>query len=513
MRDRTGPPLASSSASSVMATFFRFSFLVFALLVLVHAEDNLPVPTATPKLLFVAELCRHGDRTPLAEFPSDALPVSRWPEGVGQLTAIGQRAHYDLGKRLRDRYVETGFLSSSYSAREIYVRSTDVDRTLMSAHSQLAGLFPPGSASNYDVRVKFGKDALHENEGGLPHLFQPVPIHTESKTNDMVLLPGANCPRHVQLMHQKRLSDEFIEKTNQEADFLKAAGRIAQVDDPDSFTIFDLEKLSDTWTCFAAHSVPLPDAATPDIVSRARNLSNWLVTFGNTGLEVNRLRAGLVLNTVREYMAMAELEEESQLPVTLKGKVRKFLLLSAHDTTVAATLAALRVFNNEFPPYNSTIIWELYKASNGTYFVRVEFNGEQLLLPDCPSIDCSTHDYMTSTRQATIFSQDEREVECLTGFRRFASSIGSVFPRKKTSGTEKAQLEGFGSMPQDTKSSNLASGYMFFIVLACIVGAVGFLSACRARARYSGYTRTDDDYSDELSKSDTDPLTRKKILM
>lgn len=488
------------------------TLFVVILSIALHARaDETTSSEESSKLLFVAELCRHGDRTPLKEFPSDSLPVSHWPEGVGQLTAIGQRAHYELGQRLRERYVDSGFLSSSYSASEIYVRSTDIDRTLMSAQSQLTGLYPPGTAKNDDVRVKFGQDSLHENEGGLPHLFQPIPIHTVANSNDMVLLPGANCPRHHRIMEEKFASPEFNKKIKEEADFLRTVGRIAQVDDPDSFSIFDVESISDTWTVFAAHSVPLPDGATPDVVSHAQNLSDWLLTFGNEGLEVHRLRAGLILNTVLEHMGIAALKEKGQLPPLSKEMAKKFLLLSAHDTTLAATLAALRVFDGIYPPYNSTIIWELHQSSNGTLFVRVEYNGKPLVIPGCPSADCSALDYIASTDSVTVPNELDRSIECLEGFWRYASSFTHLFSRRDDK-DYKAELIALGSTPR-AYSSHPSIGILVFIGLACIVGLAGFISAWRARSRYSGYTLTPGDLGNDFSKSQSDPLNNRRILM
>ena len=93
-------------------------------------------------LKLVHLLYRHGDRTPCGGYPTDPYKdPSNWPVGLGQLTSVGKRMHFELGQWLRERY--DGFLSSNYSEEEIYVRSTDVDRTLMSAQSNLAGLYPP----------------------------------------------------------------------------------------------------------------------------------------------------------------------------------------------------------------------------------------------------------------------------------------------------------------------------------------------------------------------------------
>lgn len=72
------------------------------------------------------------DSTPTKLFPNCK---SHWPEGLGQMTALGLRQMYDLGTRLRERYVDRfGLISSSFHTDEVFVRSTSKDRTLMSAH-------------------------------------------------------------------------------------------------------------------------------------------------------------------------------------------------------------------------------------------------------------------------------------------------------------------------------------------------------------------------------------------
>ena len=56
----------------------------------------------------------------------------------------GTLQHYQLGRLIRERYtVEYQLISPNYTRDEVYVRSTDTDRTLMSALSQLSALFPP----------------------------------------------------------------------------------------------------------------------------------------------------------------------------------------------------------------------------------------------------------------------------------------------------------------------------------------------------------------------------------
>ena len=63
--------------------------------------------------------------------------VTVWPllqDGFGMLTPTGMQQLYNLGKNLRKRYVDDmALLSRNYSREFVSVRSTNYDRTLMSA--------------------------------------------------------------------------------------------------------------------------------------------------------------------------------------------------------------------------------------------------------------------------------------------------------------------------------------------------------------------------------------------
>lgn len=493
--------------------FFHFIFLFsFSLTFFSHVqtEQDIELEKINRKLLCAIELCRHGDRSPLAEFPADALPVSKWPEGVGQLTAVGMRAHYNLGRQLRKRYVDTGFLSPSYNQNEIYVRSTDIDRTLMSATSQLSGLYPPGTPTNSDVRVEFGKDPLHDKEGGLPHAFQPIPIHTVEKAFDDLLLVGANCPRHKALMHKIHQSPEFKQFESTNAQFVEKVAKIVK-SDKEKFTVWDVEQVSDTWTCFNAHSVPLPNGATPEVVEQAKNVSNWLLTYDNQDLEVNRLRAGLILYSTTYFMYLSALKEVGRLSTDLEKSVKKFVLLSAHDTTVAATLSALQVFDGKYPPYNSSLIWEIYKEGESDMTIRVEYNGKPLIIPGCSSEYCSLSDYYGSIAHRMVLGRTARLAECYSGFRRYAGIVTNLF-KKRSFGDGQLDLNAF---LEDDDASSSTIGRIATSLTVLFVFCVIFIIV-RRRIRYRGYAPTDDDEKFDIQygiPGATDLTNSRRILL
>lgn len=494
------------------------------------------------KLLFVAELCRHGDRTPLGESPTDVLPVSRWPEGVGQLTAVGQRAHYDLGQRLRQRYVvDLAFLPGSYSRDALYVRSTDIDRTLMSAMSQLMGLYPADkNASTYDVREKFGHPPRDASVAGLPNGVRPIPVHTVSTAHDPMLLPGANCERHAQLASEKLASEEFLNKLRDNRAFLDQLAALAGIPKKDSepFTMHQAERVWDTWFCCLSHDVPLPPGVTPDIVAKAGDLANWLLDFTNRGKEVRRLRAGLTLNAVREYMLKAATVAASSLDSSSAGdtqsksiKAKKFVLFSAHDTTVAATLAAMGVFDGKYPPYNSTLIWELWqntsspssssssdaqqqkaKQSGISTFVRVLYNDVPVTLPGCDGPECEFGAYVRATKDVTIFGGDaQRETECLVGPKRYLSLVGQTLFGRRRGSDDGDGNEGAASLGTSTSSADGRGEWAVLptlawasVVAAVVAAAAVTFVRVRRHYEYYGYVTAAEDGDGHLAGVDND---------
>ena len=76
--------------------------------------------------------------------------------------------HNEFGKFLRDKY--SGFLDKFYNKNNVVIRSTDFDRTLMSAYSLLSGLFTPVDYQEWSKKI----------------LWQPIAVHTTDANNDMV---------------------------------------------------------------------------------------------------------------------------------------------------------------------------------------------------------------------------------------------------------------------------------------------------------------------------------------
>lgn len=105
---------------------------------------------------------------------------------------LGKQQHYELGKWLRQRYNGT-VLSEKYINTEFYIQSSDIDRTLMSAAANLAGMFPPNDDQIWNPEFNW----------------QPIPIHTIPEEYDTMISPHRPCPAYEYYFDDMKRSEQF----------------------------------------------------------------------------------------------------------------------------------------------------------------------------------------------------------------------------------------------------------------------------------------------------------------
>ncbi|XP_078511326.1 testicular acid phosphatase homolog isoform X1 [Lissotriton helveticus] len=323
------------------------------------------------------KLYRHGDRAPIDTYPKDPHKDAPWPGGLQQLTQEGMRQQFELGQYLRARY--QGFLSSSYRRQEIYVRSTDYDRTLMSAQANLAGLYPPNRSELWN-----------------PHIWwQPIPVHTVPVSQDRLLkFPMKDCPRYHELMEETVQLPQYRDKMAGWKDFIK---------DIANHTGYSVEgtgprrawKVYDTLFCQKTHNLSLPEWATPQVMATLEEISTFEV-MSHVGFhklnEKARLTGGILVDAVLRNFS--EVMRRS-LPL-------KMMMYSAHDSTIIALQGALKVFNGRHPPYAACHIFEFYEETDGSYSVSMLYRNTSrqppypLVMPGC-SFSCPLHRFIELT--------------------------------------------------------------------------------------------------------------------
>ncbi len=82
---------------------------------------------------------RHGVRSWFGNFPNEPIDPSIWDKygGYGQLTTAGEKQMTQFGDYFRKYYEE----DIDFEQENVYVKSTNKSRTILTAKSFLSGLF------------------------------------------------------------------------------------------------------------------------------------------------------------------------------------------------------------------------------------------------------------------------------------------------------------------------------------------------------------------------------------
>lgn len=264
------------------------------------------VQSADDKLIFVQAVWRHGDRSPTMTFPSDPNQESAWPQGWGQLTPRGMAQHVTLGKRLRQRYItDLQFVSDDYKNHEIHIRSTDVNRTLVSAISNMIGF--------YGASAKAGID-FPANNPDWPGNYIPIAVHTVANREDHVANADAYCPRQKAIFELWKETPEYLKAMNESGDFLNQLSQYTgiNVTFDNVWMVADALFIENVWKEDFNLTFP-PSWATQETVSKVRNLTflidDWLYGMQmapykgfDFSVELPKIRGGALLWSMIGHM-------------------------------------------------------------------------------------------------------------------------------------------------------------------------------------------------------------------
>lgn len=325
---------------------------------------------AQERLIFAIDVIRHGDRTPTADIPK---APHHWKEGLGQLTARGMQQEYILGANLRKDYIKKyHLLPENYAVGTIYARSSDVDRTLMSAQSFFMGLYPLGT----------GPDLPDSKKPALPHSFQSIPIHTVAKDQENLLIAWTESPKFSEYLKMYVYpTPEWKQKTNE---MIPKFAKWSESTGIKITDLFQLKSLGDTLYIDQLYNVPLPEGLSSEEAQEIIDTGRWVFVTAFKSLDMGKNTGSGLLKTISDYLQDAS-----------TGKTQlKYLLLSSHDTTQLSLMSAMATPLKEVPPYASDLNFSLFENGKQNFYVRVKFNEKQVIIPGCHNSDtCSLAEF------------------------------------------------------------------------------------------------------------------------
>ena len=358
---------------------------------------------ASQKLLYVMEHFRHGARGPcdgLDENGDDYLKI-HW-ETLGELSPMGMRMHYLLGVRNRERY--DSILSKTFDPREIYIVSTDLNRTIHSAYTQLSGLYPMTFVPT--ITDSQTKEALPPNEineimqksidelgnKAVPH--QTFPLHIFHISEHAFLLhePGSDCEPIKEIREQNKQKEKVKKAT---IDFHNDFGKeiTEYLGKPSNISTQNY-----SWVNYFCDHFIADTTEGKNLSALKANLTaltercHWLlelqlyeVVLGDKDNRVARMSMTPIMKRIISQM-------KGRIGLDQRGKSDKisytnpkFFMLSGHDTSVGAMMVFMKeVFKTPLvnPKYAANLYFELHRneslSTNTTkdYYLMYYMNDE-----------------------------------------------------------------------------------------------------------------------------------------
>lgn len=386
--------------------------LLFSLLCLGFSEE---------KLFFALTHFRHGARAPIFLSESEIDDYGMEWKTPGELTSGGHRMHYLLGVYNRKRYIPK-LLSEKYNPHDIYVISSNYNRTIQSALSQLQGLYP--SDKNNTLNDKQKKYSIPElPEVDIQNINEEIQDLKDFSLPNNINLIAVHIFQDAEMRYRNfenpkcKLKANKIMKTNIKNDIIK--NRLEKFNQEwkplfqKYFTgvkskIYDyetLEKLADLFVTDISEGFDFEEFKNKTGLndSQLDELYKYFVEFlGRTTnnyqygdpegnlikLDMSPLFKELIEFIKKRINKEVDIQRNKKLDYNDYSSP-KLVMVSGHDSMVSVMLLFLGLMNGErekfwkVPVYASNIAFEVYNTKEtfsrenySQYVIKVLFNGK-----------------------------------------------------------------------------------------------------------------------------------------
>jgi len=422
------------------------SLIAFLLLISLSLAQN----SSSPDL--VIELFRHGARAPL----HTTYAPDWYDYQLGELTTIGMREHYLIGRALADQYPD--ILGQNYNLSKIYLRSSVLARSIDSAASQMYGVYEGhgpalNSNSSYPssrAEPPFISSDIQQinqnlsNSQAIPGGYIPIAPNTTTDEGGVTLLePTQVCFNLANNILENVLGDEAIQLWEDLAPTRQALQNAGlSVNNP-----YDLGTLGDALVCDYYDGRTLPGNIDPnsEVYLNVTFARNWYFTQALWGAEQQRQLLSVPLfNYIFKYFdAKAAGTTDFQ-----------FMFLSTAETNLIDLLATLNILtadclmdnykaqlagqdvphpNCNYTEFAASIILEFYNNSGSP---TVIFKYNNVPMPVCSGqTECSYDEFKNLVNQSTNgYTPDDYKDDCLgrslPELQAFLEKAGAAFEAK-----------------------------------------------------------------------------------
>uniref|UniRef100_A0A7E4ZSJ5 acid phosphatase n=1 Tax=Panagrellus redivivus TaxID=6233 RepID=A0A7E4ZSJ5_PANRE len=331
---------------------------VFVLLLSSLLEHAVVATKSQDELVLAQVIWRHGSRAPTDTYPRNPNTEKAWPLGMGQLTKRGMDQSVELGKTLKELYIdkEDPLISPFPVSGEYRIQSTEFDRVMASAAGVAAGMFPKfdgAAAQNY-----------------------LVPIFANNLTTDADLNIFISCPRYDEFV-----DDAFVKLAKLENDH-KWLFDLAKQNTGKNYTLRNIWEVYDNYACDSLENLKPATWLTPAVLKVMKKLIDveleallGLLFEEDKFRQHTRLRGDRTLKTFVDLFAKRIKCDGNDSPDCVKTNKLKFYGYSAHDLTIAHMMTTMTrdlrfIVPGYMVDYMGAFSFELWKR-NGKFDLRI----------------------------------------------------------------------------------------------------------------------------------------------